>query len=96
VGIFTFSWIAVKSGIANLPYGLSWSHIYGAAVLAGVGFTMSLFIASLALIDPTNLIMAKVGIVTGSLISGILGFVLLRYVTLQPSSVSDDASPPSH
>jgi len=96
LGIFLFSWFAVKTGIATLPSGLSWSHIYGASVLAGVGFTMSLFIAGLALIDPVNLIMAKIGIIIGSLISGLLGFILLRYITQQTPTESEEASLTPH
>ncbi|UCG04593.1 MAG: Na+/H+ antiporter NhaA [Candidatus Heimdallarchaeota archaeon] len=80
IGIFLFAWISVKLGLTELPSGLTWGHIYGGAWLGGIGFTMSLFIASLALIDPNNLIMAKIGIITGSLISGVVGFLILRYV----------------
>ncbi|MFX0052453.1 MAG: Na+/H+ antiporter NhaA [Candidatus Hermodarchaeota archaeon] len=80
IGIFLFSWISVKIGLTELPSGLTWGHVYGGAWLGGIGFTMSLFIASLALIDPTNLIMAKIGIIVGSLISGLIGYLILRYV----------------
>ncbi|MFX0122398.1 MAG: Na+/H+ antiporter NhaA [Candidatus Hodarchaeota archaeon] len=80
IGIFLFAWISVKLGLTELPSGLTWGHIYGGAWLGGIGFTMSLFIASLALIDPNNLIMAKIGIITGSLISGVIGYLILRYI----------------
>ncbi len=80
IGIFLFVWISVKLGLTELPSGLTWGHIYGGAWLGGIGFTMSLFIASLALIDPNNLIMAKIGIIIGSFISGIVGYIILRYV----------------
>lgn len=83
LGIFLFAWIAVKIGVADLPSGLTWSHVYGAAWLGGIGFTMSIFIASLALINPTNLIMAKIGVITGSLISGIIGYGILRYIGIK-------------
>lgn len=80
IGIFLFTWISVKLGLTELPSGLTWGHIYGGAWLGGIGFTMSLFIASLALIDPNNLVMAKIGIITGSLISGVVGYIILRYI----------------
>ena len=80
IGIFLFSWISVKIGITELPSGLKWGHIFGGAWLGGVGFTMSLFIASLALVSPGNLILAKIGIIVGSLISGVVGFLILRIV----------------
>jgi len=83
MGIFLFAWISIKLGLTELPSGLTWGHIYGGAWLGGIGFTMSLFMASLALIDPNNLIMAKIGIITGSLISGIVGYLILRYVHIK-------------
>lgn len=83
MGIFLFALISVKLGLTELPSGLTWGHIYGGAWLGGIGFTMSLFIASLALIDPNNLIMAKIGIITGSLISGVVGYLILRYVCIK-------------
>ncbi len=79
VGIFIFSWLAVKLNIASLPSKVNWKHIYGAGILAGIGFTMSLFITNLAFTseDLTNI--AKVGILTASLISGITGYLVLRF-----------------
>jgi len=76
-GITVLSWIAVKSGIAALPTNVSWSQVFGASCLAGIGFTMSLFIAGLAFTTDEMLNTAKVGILLGSLISGVTGFVLL-------------------
>jgi NhaA family Na+:H+ antiporter len=80
IGITMFSWLAVRSGMASLPAGVSWRHIYGAAVLGGIGFTMSLFIASLAFDDAGTLAMAKAGILLASLIAGVAGLWLLRRV----------------
>ncbi len=79
VGIFIFSWLAVKLNIASLPSKVNWKHIYGAGILAGIGFTMSLFITNLAFSseDLTNI--AKVGILAASLISGVTGYILLRF-----------------
>lgn len=77
-GIFVFSFIAVKFKLASLPEGVNWKNLYGAAILAGIGFTMSLFIASLAFTDPVLMDLAKIGILSGSLLSGIAGFMFLK------------------
>jgi NhaA family Na+:H+ antiporter len=81
IGITTFSWLAVRSGLASLPSGVSWGHIYGAAVLGGIGFTMSLFIAGLAFANAETLATAKAGILLASLIAGAAGFGFLRRVS---------------
>lgn len=78
LGIFMFTWIAIKFRIASKPSGVSWKQIYSAGILAGIGFTMSLFITNLAFIDEPLINTAKVGIITASLISGIVGFILLK------------------
>lgn len=78
IGIFSFSYLAVKLKLAAEPEGVSWKKIYAAAILAGIGFTMSLFIANLAFSSPELLDTAKVGILSGSLISGIVGFLILK------------------
>jgi Na+:H+ antiporter, NhaA family len=80
VGITVFSWLAVRSGMASLPARVSWRHIYGAAVLGGIGFTMSLFIAGLAFASAEALATAKAGILVASLLAGTAGFWLLRRV----------------
>ena len=72
IGIFLFSWLAVRSGKTSLPEGVRWSHIWGASILAGVGFTMSIFVANLAFPDQQMLLdSSKVGIITGSLFAGL-------------------------
>ena len=76
LGIFIFSWLAVKFKIARLPEGVSWSAIIGIGALAGIGFTMAIFIAGLAL-QGELLDAAKVGILIGSSISALLGISLL-------------------
>jgi NhaA family Na+:H+ antiporter len=76
LGILLFSWLAVKLGMAQLPNGVNWKAMLGAGCLGGIGFTMSLFIASLAL-EGTPLDAAKIGTLAASTASGILGVTLL-------------------
>jgi len=78
IGIAVFTWISVKLKIASLPYGISWKQIYASGILAGVGFTMSLFIANLAFSSEEFLTISKVGILSASLLSGFIGFFILR------------------
>jgi NhaA family Na+:H+ antiporter len=78
IGIFGFSFLAVKFKLASLPQGINWKNLYGAGILAGIGFTMSLFIAGLAFINPELLDLAKIGVLSGSLISGIVGYIMLK------------------
>jgi NhaA family Na+:H+ antiporter len=89
IGVVGLSWISVKSGWADLPDGVRWPHIWGASCLAGVGFTMSLFIAELAFDDPIQMGKAKLGILEASLIAGTLGYwILSRSLpkTVKPTS----------
>jgi NhaA family Na+:H+ antiporter len=87
-GIFGLIWISVKLGIANKPRGTTWLQIYGMAALCGIGFTMSLFIGMLAFADSAELVEeAKIGILTGSIVSGIIGYLVLRFA---PSAVDQD------
>lgn len=78
IGIVGVSKILVKLKIASLPQGVNWRHIYGAALLAGVGFTMSLFITDLAFDDPNLILQSKIGIFAASILGGIGGFLVLR------------------
>ncbi len=68
----------MRLGLAKKPKGASWMSVIGVAFLGGIGFTMSLFIASLAFPSPTMLAEAKLGIFAGSLIAGIVGYLILR------------------
>lgn len=77
-GITLFAWLAVKSGISEMPQGISWRHIYGAGWLAGIGFTMSLFISDLSFAESPLLDVAKLGILAASLIAGVVGWTILR------------------
>ncbi|MBU3022300.1 Na+/H+ antiporter NhaA [Aestuariibacter sp. A3R04] len=85
IGIFLFSWIAVQLRIAILPINLRWNMIFGGGVLAGIGFTMALFIANLAY-SPTELNAAKLGILLASIFSALVGIALLRYFTAVKST----------
>ena len=89
LGIVLLSWIAIRLGFAKPPTGLSWAELAAGGVLAGVGFTMSMFLAGLALTDEL-LAAAKIGILGGSAISAISGMVLL---SLLPTVTRGDEIP---
>ena len=76
-GVFGFTWILVKSGAARLPKGANWLHIFGVAALAGIGFTMSLFIGSLSFSDLAQMNAVRLGVLTGSILSACLGVAVL-------------------
>jgi NhaA family Na+:H+ antiporter len=80
IGITLFAWLSVKAGIALLPDGVNWRHIYGAAWLGGIGFTMSLFVATLAFGESPELEASKIGILAASLLAGTVGYLLLKGV----------------
>ena len=77
VGVFGFTFLMIKAGFAKLPHGANYLHIYGIACLAGVGFTMSLFIGGLSFADPAMMNQVRAGVLTGSIISGIVGYAAL-------------------
>jgi Na+:H+ antiporter, NhaA family len=77
IGITGFVFIAVASGLTKLPAGASWSAMAGIGLLAGIGFTMSLFIASLAFADPALLSQAKIGVLAASLVASLAGLAVL-------------------
>ena len=79
LGIFTSVWIAVKLGIAARPSKASWAQVYGVALLCGIGFTMSLFIGGLAFTGPEQVDDVKIGVLMGSILSAILGYLVLRF-----------------
>ena len=82
LGVFAFCWIGIKLGIAKMPEGISWGVLYGASMITGIGFTMSLFIGSLSFEQTgVNLLFdERLGIIVGSLLSAILGYLLLKRV----------------
>ncbi len=77
LGIVLFSWFAVRFRLADLPFGADWRHVAGMGALGGIGFTMALFIAALAFGEGDKLEAAKIGILAGSLVAGLLGWLLL-------------------
>ena len=93
VGITLFAWLAVKSGMSEMPQGVTWLHIYGASWLGGIGFTMSLFISDLAFAEGSLLDVVKVGILTASLIAGIAGWSIIR-LTNAPSTSGEGEDHP--
>ena len=78
VGVFGAVVALVRSRVVDLPAGASWAQVVGVALLCGIGFTMSLFIGLLAFDDPAVQDRVKIGILAGSLASGIAGFIVLR------------------
>ncbi len=76
-GILGASWLAVKAKWAKLPYQTNWQYIYGTALICGIGFTMSLFIANLAFSDGESASLVRLGVLSGSALSGILGYWVL-------------------
>ena len=91
LGIFGAVWLSVKLGLARRPGGAGWLQIYGVAVLCGIGFTMSLFIGALAFPGNAPLVEeAKIGILAGSLLSAVLGFLLLRFAPRRRATEAGD------
>ncbi|WP_338241724.1 Na+/H+ antiporter NhaA [Aurantiacibacter hainanensis] len=78
LGIVGFAWMAVKAGFASLPEGVSWRQIHALSLLAAIGFTMSLFIGNLAFADPAQVDAVKIGVLSGSLVAALAGYMLLR------------------
>lgn len=78
IGVLGFAFAGVKLGLCALPRGLTWRHVYGAAILAGIGFTMSLFIGTLAFADVEHAAAVRIGVLSGSLLSALFGYMVLR------------------
>lgn len=87
IGVLGVTWAMVKSGMARLPHGVNWAHIYGLACLAGIGFTMSLFIGGLTFTDQAHMNDVRLGVLSGSLVSAVLGYFFLRFA---PGNASAD------
>ncbi len=88
IGIAGVAFVAIKLGLAKLPQGSSMSQLFGVAALGGIGFTMSIFVADLAFVNaPALVFQAKIGIVTASLLAGLLGFIWLRFIAKPPTTL---------
>ena len=95
LGIALCAWLAVRGGLTALPDGLGWRHILGVGALAGIGFTMSLFVTNLAFGESELLATAKLGILAASVVAGLLGWILLRRSPAIPTSAGPADSLPS-
>jgi NhaA family Na+:H+ antiporter len=91
LGITLFSWLAVRTGVADLPFGVNWQQLFGASWLAGIGFTMSLFIASSAFDQPALLDQAKVAILIASVLAAGIGYALITVTSPLHGGVSQVA-----
>lgn len=94
LGILLFAWIAVKTKLSQLPGILNWKHITGAGLLAGIGFTMSIFITLLAFDDKLLVINSKIAILCASLIAAIAGLILIKNIKGPSISEEDDHTLP--
>jgi NhaA family Na+:H+ antiporter len=97
IGVFLAAFLAIKLGLGRLPMGATWRHIFGLAVCAGVGFTVALFVASISFTDPALTDSARIGILLGSLVAGVLGYTLLRTIPEPAGTLptDDDRAPSS-
>ena len=81
IGVFVFSYLSIKFKIAEMPTNSNWVKFYGVGILTGIGFTMSLFVGNLAFIDQSNLDGVKIGVLIGSFLSALFGYLLLLITT---------------
>jgi NhaA family Na+:H+ antiporter len=92
-GVMLASLLVVKLKLAKLPEGVNWLQMFGASVLAGVGFTMAIFVANLAFTSDAVITVAKAGILLASIVAGTAGFIVLRFATRPneeaPASIDD-------
>jgi NhaA family Na+:H+ antiporter len=91
LGIFGAVWLAVKTGLSERPAGTRWRQVYGASILCGIGFTMSLFIGALAFPGEAALVdQAKVGTLAGSVLAAFAGFLVLRFTPVVKAGPHDE------
>lgn len=88
IGVFGFAWAAIATGLAERPQQASLGQLYGVSLLAGIGFTMSLFIGALAFADPEHQAQVRIGVIAGSLLSGLLGAAVLALSTSRQAAAS--------
>ena len=88
IGIYSFTWLIVRSGLASMARGMNWVNLSGICLLGGIGFTVSLFIANLSFeTSPILLSQAKLGVLGGTIIAGMLGYIVLHF-TLPKKTLS--------
>jgi NhaA family Na+:H+ antiporter len=92
LGVFGVTFIMVKAGLSRMPTGANWLHIYGSSCLAGIGFTMSLFIGGLSFSDPALMNEVRVGVLSGSVLSAILGYSALKLANKRNSDQAATAT----
>lgn len=92
MGVLGMTYLIVKMGFARMPHGANWLHIYGISCLAGVGFTMSLFIGGLSFADPELMNQVRVGVLSGSILSGIFGYAALMLASSSPVQEEAEAT----
>jgi Na+:H+ antiporter, NhaA family len=88
IGFMLFSWLAIRFGGARLPEGAAWTQMWGVSCMAGIGFTMSLFVAELAFVSESLMASAKAGILVASVLAAVLGYGVLRFA-LPPATSSE-------
>ncbi len=90
VGVFGLTWLAVKTGLAALPSGANWGQVFGVAILCGIGFTMSLFVGSLAFVPGSSEYagMDRMGILTGSLFAALIGYAVTAAASRKRTSLA--------
>lgn len=88
IGVFGLTWIAVKLGVAALPAGANWGQVLGVAILCGIGFTMSLFVGSLAFVPGSSEYagMDRMGILTGSILAAVIGYTITALASRKAST----------
>jgi NhaA family Na+:H+ antiporter len=90
IGIFFVSYILVKFKIASLPYGVNKKHLYGASILGGIGFTMSIFVSTLSFSEEAVLSTAKLSIIVVSILSAIFGSIFFKLIEPEYENDEDD------
>ena len=85
IGILGFSWLAVRLGLGQLPSTVRWGHVLGVALIAGIGFTVAIFVSGIAFDDHALIDQSKIGIFGASLVAGVMGYLILRFVSPQSS-----------
>lgn len=92
IGVFGATWLMIKSGLARMPDGANWGMMYGVSLLCGIGFTMSLFIGGLAFDDPGHAGAVRLGVLAGSLLSGTVGYLVLKAAIAKAKPESEPAT----